>query len=875
MSLILRLAWRDAWRHRGKTLIAVVMILVPVAAITAADVLFQTQRLDPSEVRDRTLGSVAAARLQVVELDGPPGQHPQAMRVDMQGSNPFTGSFASYAGSAPIPLPSAAVVRTVLGARPTVALVTGGARVRTTAGAENVIATQIDPRSPLVAGLYRLTAGRWPQGSDEITVNASLASAGPRLGSTAVLLGDGGRSRMYRIVGTAESTGERGQGLIVGLPGSLPTPPLSSGPSAQQFLVGGGPVTWGQVRELNKLGVVVASRLVIDHPGDVDRVASQYVGSGTNRQLTVTIAALVVAMVLLEVAFLAGPAFAVGARRQARTLALLAASGGTPTQARRVIEAGAIVVGTVASSAGLALGIGVAWILKAPFQATIDTWLGHFDVHPLDLLAVFGLGVLSAVMAALVPARAAARMDVVRVLGGRRGDGRPSTAAPLIGLVLLGAGIGLGAYGVTGTGPLRTYAFALCAIVSVVALPFLIPLIVVVTARAAGWLPVSLRFAVRDAARHRRRTVPAVAAVAATVAGVVTLGIAISSNEASGRAGYTPMLPMGGASISLQSDTPGPVNWQAIEARARAVLPGARLVPVVAVGDSAAPGLGFARGGRAIMQPDFHGLGAYLVGTSMPPSAGLADTDLAAANAALARGGLVLFTPDQGGPSRVTVTGLDGSHTTATAWVVTAPNAHQIAVLSPSVAAALRLPVAQTGVYLDPTSVSAGEESVLSQSLNAGDPPASLYVERGYRSDGRTQTLNLILTVLAAVLMIGGAVTATVLSLADAEPDLATLAAVGAGGRTRRTVAAGYALVVALLGAITGAAVGFIPGIAVSYPLSSKVAATTTAAAGRVVYFHSIPWGLIGVVVGILPLAIAALIWVSVRARLPMTARIQ
>lgn len=870
MRLILRLAWRDAWRHRGKTLIAVVMILLPVAAITAADVLFQTQRLDRAEVRDRTLGTVAVARLQTADLNLP-GEAPQVMRVDVQGSNPFAGGLETYSGSTPMHAPSVADIKAALGTDgPITEFVLGGARVRTTAGVENALTAQADLASPLVRGLYRLTSGRWPNAADEITVNASLARNGPQLGGVAVLDGDRGATRSYRIVGVAEDPNFRDSGLILGLPGSLLPSSQSLGPAAHGFLVGGAPVAWPQVRALNAIGVVVASRQVIDHPGDVDQIASRYFSSGTDRQLTLTIVALVVAMVLLEVAFLAGPAFAVGARRQARTLALLAASGGTPQQARRVIEAGAIVIGSLASTAGLVVGAILAWALESPFQMRLDRWLGHFDVHPLELLAVFALGVVSAVLAAVVPARAAARMDVVRVLAGRRGDGRVSAKAPVIGVVLLGVGIGLGAYGVVGVGPLRTYAFALCAIASVVALPFLIPLAVVVTSRAARWLPASLRFAVRDAARHRRRTVPAVAAVAATVAGVVTLGIAISSNEARGRAAYSPLLPLDAAAISLQSDTSAGVDWHDLETRVHAVLPNAHVLPVVAVHLDQGAGLAFARDDHAITQADFHGLGDYLVANSMPPSAGLVGADLAAANVALARGGLVAFTPDHGGESRVTVTTPDGSHATATAWVVSAASAHQMAVLSPAMAHSLRLPIAQTGLYVEPTAISARAESLLSQSLNAAGAPAGLYVEHGYQSGSRTQTVNLILTVLAAVLMIGGAVTATVLSLADAEPDLATLAAVGAGGRTRRTVAAGYALVVALLGAIAGAAVGFIPGLAVSYPLSS-----TALASGEVVYFHSIPWGLIGVVVGILPLLIAALIWVSVRARLPLVARMQ
>jgi len=58
--------------------------------------------------------------------------------------------------------------------------------------------------------------------------------------------------------------------------------------------------------------------------------------------------------------------------------------------------------------------------------------------------------------------------------------------------------------------------------------------------------------------------------------------------------------------------------------------------------------------------------------------------------------------------------------------------------------------------------------------------------------------------------MLGGTLTATFLALSDARPDLATLSAVGASPRRRRTIASAYALVVGLVGAVLGAAVGFI-----------------------------------------------------------------
>ena len=85
----------------------------------------------------------------------------------------------------------------------------------------------------------------------------------------------------------------------------------------------------------------------------------------------------------------------------------------------------------------------------------------------------------------------------------------------------------------------------------------LVPVVVVLAARLSRRLPLVLRYAVRDAARHRTRTVPAVAAVAATVAGVVALGIAVSSDEAENAGRYSPSLPMGVGVVTLSDQADG------------------------------------------------------------------------------------------------------------------------------------------------------------------------------------------------------------------------------------------------------------------------------------------------------------------------------
>ena len=130
--------------------------------------------------------------------------------------------------------------------------------------------------------------------------------------------------------------------------------------------------------------------------------------------------------------------------------------------------------------------------------------------------------------------------------------------------------------------------------------------------------------------------------------------------------------------------------------------------------------------------------------------------------------------------------------------------------------------------------------------------------------------------------MLGGTLTATFLALSDARPDLATLSAVGAAPRTRRGVAAAYAVVVGAVGALIGAVIGFIPGIAITYPLTyqpgdsvtvegSGFASATGVSVGP---FLDIPWLLIATLVVGLPLLTALIVGATARSRLPLVARL-
>ena len=236
-------------------------------------------------------------------------------------------------------------------------------------------------------------------------------------------------------------------------------------------------------------------------------------------------------------------------------------------------------LGGLAAVAGVLLGIGAGWALLPVAQRFSGTWFGPFQVPWLHLVGIAAFGLLSAFLAAIVPAWIASRQDIVAVLAGRRGDRAPSMRSPLLGLLLLGAGVAGSAMGaLQGSGEIL---IAASAVVAVVGMILVVPVVLAAVARVSRRLPLVLRYAVRDAARHRTRTVPAVAAVAATVAGVVALGIANASDAEQNRQQYTALLPIGTASVTADGATPR--QWQDLAALTSRVIPDAAVEEVMGV----------------------------------------------------------------------------------------------------------------------------------------------------------------------------------------------------------------------------------------------------------------------------------------------------
>ncbi len=848
------MAVRDAWGNKWRSLLMLVMVALPVAAVTALDVTVQTVQLSAA---DRLPGAVGAAdaRLEVV------GQ-----RMIQAGADP--GSWAG-GGGRNFKQPTAATIRAELGRNAEVVpLVLTSAVVETARGKMTAHLTATDWASPLTAGTYRLLSGRLPSDAGEVAVNRALADRLPGTGGTL-----SSRGRTQQVVGVVEDAFARSNPMAFVSLSALGRQSLPTG-----FLVTAeGGIDWADTLRLNAAGMSVLSKELIANPPSRSELEARDLGwAQDGQEAMLAVIALVVVMALIEVVLLAGPSFAVSARRMQRSLALMAVSGATPRQARRAVMATAWVLGIAAAVMGLLVGLGVAWMVTVLGQPHYSQWFQSLDIPVSHLLLIAGFGVLSALLAAVVPAWLASRQDPVSVLAGRRADGPVRLRSPLLGTVLVTLGIGLAVMGARQRAD-GEFLIALSAVVTVLGAVLLIPLLLTWLGRLGRRLPLSLRYSLRDATRHRSRTVPAVAAVAATVAGAVALSVALSSDALENRETYLASYPAG-AGVVHGYDLSG-AEWTQTGEVLNDLVPDATLTRIVGVPEDYSVGL------TAIPEPstfDSWGYGGWglsmIVADQLPDYlSGIESNDRARADQILADGGAVQLAgqsaPVESIKLRWRPKGDAKRAVTVPGAVVgmTPGQAPAAGVISTAVARELGVPVRATAWFVSGSEITEAGQSAINERLAGIDRSLSMAVERGYQSDAATKIVLWALIGVAALLMLGGTLTSTFLSLADARGDLTTLAAVGAAPRTRRRVAAGYALVIGGLGAVLGTLIGLIPGIAVSFPLTNRGGYGFDTAGSS--HYLDIPWLTIAMLVLALPLLTAVSVALFTRSRLPLLAR--
>ncbi|MFZ2503161.1 MAG: ABC transporter permease, partial [Nocardioides sp.] len=447
----------------------------------------------------------------------------------------------------------------------------------------------------------------------------------------------------------------------------------------------------------------------------------------------------------------------------------------------------------------------------------------------------------------------------------------------------------------------------------------------VLAGRVATRAPLSVRLAARDAARHRTRAVPTVAAIMAGAALLTTIGIAVSSDDAQERRDYEPSLAAGEGTISWDAaldpdgddiittlgvvapslrhflvgevgqDWSAPVDEGTGEPVVMALPAGCSLEESMTGLDSGAGGCALA--GTHASVPI--GRGDVVLGAPIQvlPAAELARLyDLSSADrAAVARGALLSASPLLGNTTSVELVigslpidaeGLQHDVSVSRRVSVpavsldpeTADNNGRAAstFLSTEAVERLALPLRITGMQIyDPTGpiTSAVKRSIQEQL----DDYSYLYVELGYTSPMKWLIRGLFGA--AGLLILVVTLIATALAVSEQQADLGTLAAVGASRGTRRRMAATQAWLISFIGVALGIILGFMPGIGYTFPLTVPDY-INTGNGGRIITDDRVgdpvivvPWlGLLLVLV-VVPLVAAAIAAVAIRRAPGLTRR--
>lgn len=896
MRLAARVGIREARRSPGRSALLVVMLALPVVALVALLVVGSSARLSPTARADAQMGR---ASLLVQEGPGPSGSPAPAgvALSDMRRRLP----------------PGSQVLYDPPG-------VSSWART-SAAGLVSVWVRRVDLREPLSTGMFPLVAGRLPGGAGQVAVSRPLlARTGLRVGSVLHVLGV---SRPLRIVGEVADPLHYNRALVVGLPGgtgvsaALTTStgaypqwlvglPLSSSANSVAARVmgvpgaagaggagagaggvdgagagaggagagGAGAGSSGVALQTSTRSQVLAPYLGVDSPGPL------LVGGG---------------LAGLEVLLVAGATFAVGARRRERQLAVLAAAGATPRQVAGFVLAEAAAVGVTAALAGIAGGIGLAAVTSPLAQRLTGVAWPSLRLPYAGIAAAGVSAVVTALAAAGLPARSAARRDVVQALGARRPQSSGSWKRPALAVAAIAGG---GAVAVTGaaTGRHALYQLVLAgAAVAEVGIVGLTPSLVASMSRAAGSAPLALRLALRDAGRHRSRTAPAVSAVAvATIAaaGAATFGAGQAVVSAQG---YQPQARVGQVLVYPAAGVVSPSGRTLTSALAALGGGSAATVRVAAGAGSASATLVVPGSQCAAVSGTYGGFassGPSGASATTPPSGAsycysyeiavggvgtleaLTGHNDRAASEALAAGKVVVFAPalERRGHSAL-VEGSAFSQRTLSPATVVAPVAGVPSaaasraaatgaaanaqtgpiplpgniggIVSPALARRLRLEPGDASILLTPPTMPTHIQMarLRAQLAAAGVPPQLVYAERGASSSAGAAPF--VLAAVAALL--AWAVTAVAVALAGAESsgELATMRAVGAPPLVARALAASQALVVAGLGASVGTVAGVALAAVLDLASSSHPPLTP-------------PWGVLAIEMVAVP-AVAAL----------------
>lgn len=243
----------------------------------------------------------------------------------------------------------------------------------------------------------------------------------------------------------------------------------------------------------------------------------------------------VAALILAEVAFIAGAAFATGTRRRLREIGLLGANGASTKHVRSTVVGEGIVIGLLGGVAGSAGAFLLVLIGRPTLQQFVERRIEEFPFSPLDIAGPVLVAVVACVIAAWVPARTASGVPTLTALQGRMPVGRPKRWIIPVGLGLGAFGVLLLGVGLAGGGGGSAAVGVIGAVLMIGGAALLAGPMVAWISKHAERFPITPRIVLRDSGRQRGRAAAAVAATMVILMAPIGALATIEQSEASNR----------------------------------------------------------------------------------------------------------------------------------------------------------------------------------------------------------------------------------------------------------------------------------------------------------------------------------------------------
>jgi putative ABC transport system permease protein len=659
-----------------------------------------------------------------------------------------------------------------------------------------------NPRGPFGQPMLSLVSGHYPAGPGQVAVTDGVASTfNLKVGG---VWNQGGHAR--RVVGIVQNP----QNLL------------------DEFAL----VTPGQVSAPTQVAVLFDAPGVPAESLGPNVVTSRSTSANALNPDTIVLALATIAMLLIALVAVGG--FTVLAQRRMRSLGMLSSLGATDRNLRLVVRANGVAVGITGTLIGAAVGL-AAWLAyRARLESNSHHLIGAFALPWTVIAGAMVLAVLATFFAASRPARSITRVPIVTALSGRPAPPKQVHRSAVPGVVLLVIAAFLLYYtgkSTNGGGP----QLILGLVSLVVAVILLSPLCLPVLASLGRHAPIAVRLTLRDLARYRARSGPALAAVSLGV--LIAAMVCILSAQRYGNVlDYAgPNLASNQVIIYTPNGQGGPENGPGGD------VTGSKLQPMAAAARGIAAGLGsrdiielnstsaslqHAAAGRSWSGP------VYVATPQLLRAFGISASQVSrTADILTMRPGLsgisrmqLVYGSYFGAPGGGPPPGAPGTFPCPTSDCLAGPVIQEVSglpsgtsapnsVITEHAISQLGLRVTTSG-WLIQTPHPPTAAQITNARLTAA--AAGLSIETKSSAPSSSEIINWA-TVFGILLALGILAMTVGLIRSETAGDLRTLAATGASSSTRRNLTAATAGILGLLGAVIGTAAAYIAAIAYAW----------------------------------------------------------